>query len=307
MTPSNRRIGKPQLPPDVLAEDGYEGSPLHGEDDEARVVPEAPPPAPPSGKLVRAMAVLRTVLGAVLVIGVAVSISWGARRYVRESPRFALRNVTVAGLQHRTEAEIIERAGLVVGQNLFAVELDEVRGRLAADPWLKDVALSRRLPGTIAVEVTERQAAAMVIVGETSYLATREGEIFKRLEAGDPVDFPVISGMTAEAIAEDRENAFAEVKRALDLAAEYAESPLGAKAPLEQVHVADHGALTLVIGKGGLSLSLGKPPFRRRLEQAARVVNELERRLGPKALTEKTDGILLDNEARPERVVVRMR
>ena len=46
---------------------------------------------------------------------------------------------------------------------------------------------------------------------------------------------------------------------------------------------------------------LGGPPFRRKLEQAARVVAELDRR-GAKAET-----IMLDNDARPERVVVRMR
>jgi cell division protein FtsQ len=50
-----------------------------------------------------------------------------------------------------------------------------------------------------------------------------------------------------------------------------------------------------------MQLVLGGPPFRRKLEQAARVVAELDKR-GSKA-----DAIMLDNDARPERVVVRMR
>jgi cell division protein FtsQ len=50
-----------------------------------------------------------------------------------------------------------------------------------------------------------------------------------------------------------------------------------------------------------MQLVLGAPPFRRKLDQASRVVAELDRR-GAKA-----DAIMLDNDSRPERVVVRMR
>jgi hypothetical protein len=50
-----------------------------------------------------------------------------------------------------------------------------------------------------------------------------------------------------------------------------------------------------------LALHMGAPPYRRKLEQATRVVAELDRR-GAKA-----DSFMLDNEARPDRVVVRMR
>ena len=61
------------------------------------------------------------------------------------------------------------------------------------------------------------------------------------------------------------------------------------------------GGFTLVVGRSATELVLGGPPFRRKLEQAARVVAELEKR-GAKA-----DTIMLDNDPRPERVVVRMR
>jgi cell division protein FtsQ len=50
-----------------------------------------------------------------------------------------------------------------------------------------------------------------------------------------------------------------------------------------------------------MQVALGTGPFRRKLQQAARVVAELEKR-GAKA-----DAIMLDNDTRPERVVVRMR
>jgi cell division protein FtsQ len=303
VNPSNRRVGKPKLPPDVMSDD-YD---VFGEEEAPRAPAARPAQTPRSPRLIRAMAVLQTVLGAAVVLTVAVSVAWAARRYVRESPRFALKTVRVTGARHRTSDEILQRAGLTLGTNLFSIELEEARARLATDPWLEKVSLVRHLPGTIAVDVLEREPSALVAVGDTTYLATREGEIFKRLEVGDPVDLPVVSGLSAEAVANDREGAIADVHRALDLAADYADTSLGAKAPLQQVHVGDDGAMLLIVGKSGLTLSLGKAPFRRKLDQAGRVAMELERRLGARALSEKTDGIMLDSEARPERVVVRMR
>jgi cell division protein FtsQ len=67
------------------------------------------------------------------------------------------------------------------------------------------------------------------------------------------------------------------------------------------VHVSAEGAFALVVGRSATELVLGGPPFRRKLDQAARVVAELDKR-GAKA-----DAIMLDNDGRPDRVVVRMR
>ena len=61
------------------------------------------------------------------------------------------------------------------------------------------------------------------------------------------------------------------------------------------------GTFSVVVGRSATELVLGGPPFRRKLNQAARVVAELDKR-GARA-----DAIMLDNEGRPERVVVRMR
>ncbi len=61
------------------------------------------------------------------------------------------------------------------------------------------------------------------------------------------------------------------------------------------------GGRAFVVGRVAMQLVLGGPPFRRKLDQAVRVVAELDRR-GAKA-----SAIMLDNDQRPDRVVVRMR
>ena len=285
--PSNRRISKPHAPRDVL-DDGQLSLPD----------PNAPKEAPKKESAFVAAA--RTVFGVALVIGVSWSVAWAARHYVSTSPRFAVTDVSVAGAHLRSPETILGEGKIIKGANVFAVDLDEARVLIGKDPWIRDVTLGRRLPGTILVQVTEREASALVALGET-YLASRDGEIFKRLESGDPTDLPIITGINADAVADDREGVARSIRRALDLASDYERGPLAQRAALQEIHLGNDGSTTLVVGKSAMSLVLGEPPFRRKLEEAARVLTELDHR-GAKA-----DAIMLDNEGRPERVVVRMR
>jgi cell division protein FtsQ len=287
--PSNRKRAKDAPLPDVL-DVGADEAPM-------------PPPGPTKEKAARAsrvMNVLRTIAGVLLVLGVSGSVAWGARKYVKTSPRFAVSEIVVSGGRFRSVDQITDTAGVRRGANVFGLDLEASRQRLLQDPWIYEAELARRLPGTIYVQVKEREAAAIAALGE-SYLVARDGEIFKRLESGDPVDLPIVTGLTSEGLAEDREGVKHTLRRAIDLAEDYDRGALGAKAQLQEIHLSPDGAVTLIVGKNGLQLSLGEPPYRKKIDQAARIVAELERR-GSKA-----DAILLDNEARPERVVVRMR
>jgi cell division protein FtsQ len=284
MTPSNRRVRPPVLP----VPSDYVELPA----------PAAPPvaPQPPSAVL----SVLRTMAGVGLVTGASLGLAWAARRHVLTSRRFAVTAIEVDGNARRASEAIATESGLSVGANIFATDLDAARTRLLADPWILDAALARRLPTTLVIRVTERVPAALVALDET-YLATADGEPFKVFEPGDPVDLAFVTGISAESVALDREGAAHTIQRAIDLAAEFDRTGLGKRAPLQEVHVGGDGSFTLVIGQGAMRVALGGPPFRRKLDQAVRVVAELDKR-GAKA-----DAILLDNDTRPERVVVRMR
>jgi cell division protein FtsQ len=255
---------------------------------------------PPSSLSSRLLSALRTVLGVALVIASSLGVAWAARRHIMTSPRFAVAHVDVIGNERRSAGAIASESGIDVGANVFVLDLDAARARLLADPWISEATLARRLPGTILVQIAERKPAAIVAMGDT-FLATAEGDPFKRFEDGDPTDLPIVTGLRPDAYAVDREGTLRTVRRAIDLAAEYERGSLAKRSPLEEVHVDSEGAFHLVVGRSAMQLVLGGPPFRRKLDQAARVVAELDKR-GARA-----DAIMLDNDARPERVVVRMR
>jgi cell division protein FtsQ len=264
---------------------------------EAPVALEAKPDARES----RTLRIARGVLGFVMVVAIGGTVAWGARRYVKTSPRFAVSEIVTTGAKRRTPDELATIAGIAKGQNVFTVDLDRARARLLADPWISEASLARQLPGTLYVRVVEREAAGLAATNGDSYLVTREGAIIKRVEPGDPTDLHVVTGVPTQLLVDDREGATRTIRRALDLAHDYDHSPLALRAALEEVHVEPNGEMTLVVGKNAVALQMGAPPYRRKLEQAMRVVGELDRRGA------KPDAIMLDNEARPDRVVVRMR
>jgi cell division protein FtsQ len=240
------------------------------------------------------------VFGAALIISLSAGMALGARKYVKTSPRFAVSEVTVNGLHRRSPEEIANVGQVVKGANIFSVDLARTRALVLTDPWIKDATVSRRLPGTIFVTVTEKEPAALVAAGDT-YLYTREGLPIKRIEAKDPSDYPIITGIEPQVLTDDREGAQRMVKTALDLVDAYDRTGLGLRAPIEELHYEKDGAMSVVVGKSATTVSLGPPPWKRKLDQAVRVFAELDRR------GQKPDTVFLDNEAHPERVVVRMR
>lgn len=300
MTPGNRRLPQPSRP------DGAPSRPRSLSDDAAAPFPPAGRAGSSTGSVRsgRIIGTLRTIAGVALVAGTSVGVAWVARRHVMTSTRFAITEIAVSGNDHRPTDVIVAESGLQVGANVFIADLDAAQARLLTDPWIAGAALGRRLPGTIVMRVTERRAAALAALGDT-FLTTADGEPFKKLEVGDPPEeigsLPLVTGLRPESIREDREGTMQTIRRAIDLAAEFERTPLAKRAPLEEVHVEADGVFSLVVGRSAIELVLGTPPFRRKLDQAARVVAELDRRGA------KPGAIMLDNDTRPDRVVVRMR
>ena len=270
----------------------------------------SPPAAPPSGpgffarlraseRLATGVSVLRSAFGVALAVGVAGGLAVVGHRYVTTSPRFALHDVHVTGAVVHDEASLLHLIGTEAGKNLFSVDLAAGRHKLEADPWISKAELARTLPGTLDIRITERKAAALVACGE-SFLATREGELFKVVDETDKIDLPVVTGLDAQTLTADRKGAEARVARALDAAAEYEHHPPAQRWTLEEIHVEPDDGVTLIVGKQAITLALGHAPWRKRLDEAFAIAGELDRR------GKKPDVVMLDNDDRPERVVVRM-
>ena len=269
---------------------------------------ESPPPpntlerAPAEGGfLEKARGALRFLVGLVSVVGVSVGVAWSAQRYAYTSPRFALAEIEVHGGKRFDAQAVGSQAALRIGENLFALDTQAVERRLLENPWIGSVAVARRLPSTLKIDLTERECRAITVVAGQAYLVSADGEPFKRVAPGDPVDLPVITGLNPEELARDRKRELERVMIALDVLRQYERLAMSRSYVPEEVHVADGGAISLTVGKQGIAILLGKGPFRQRLLMAERVIEET-RKAGKLPTV-----VFADNVAHPERVVARLR
>ena len=193
-------------------------------------------------------------------------------------------------------------AGVERGQNLFAVDTAAAERRLLENPWVKQAKVGRELPGTLRVEVIERDVAATTTLDDGLYLVTPEGEPFKAVEAGDPTDLPVITGLGA-ARPRDRSRSGRGAVRRRARGAPWSMRRFRSSRvyEAEEVHLVPDGTVVMTIGKRGTALYLGNGPWRQKLLMAARIIAKLQ----PGG--ELPGIVFLDNEAHPERVVARMR
>jgi cell division protein FtsQ len=292
-------------PPDPIVHDPRDDSPLPGPAT-TTVRPPRPSAAPkpgqrPAGAIGRLARTFQLVGGVAVVLAASISVAWGARRYLTTSPRFAVRTVLVDGERRRSAAHVAEMGGLAVGKNIFALDLALAGAMIAEDPWIEKATVTRKLPSTVTVTVTEREAAATVAIGGELYLATRDGDLFKKIGADDPSDLPLVTGILPAQVTGDRAGVVITIKRVLDVAEEADRVGLGKRYPIEELHVDKGGSLTVIVGREAIALAMGQPPYRDKVEEAARILGEVARRKANASV------IFLDNEAHPERVVVRMR
>jgi cell division protein FtsQ len=260
-----------------------------------------PEPTPPRSVGALLWSALKLASGLAVVVSASLAVAWSAHHYALTSPRFAIRTVDLVGAHRLALDEVKSESGVTVGANIFALDTDAAEKKLLENPWISEIKLTRRLPNTLRVELSEREAAAVVSLAEHLYLVTREGVPFKEIQVGDPYDLPLITGASAESLARDRAREIERIQTGLEVLHQFERVPLSKVYPAEEVHLADAGDVTLTVGKEGVTLELGTGPWRKKLLMAEVVVGELRKK-------GRTPGIVfLDNTAHPERVVVRMR
>ncbi|MEK6709624.1 MAG: FtsQ-type POTRA domain-containing protein [Nitrospinota bacterium] len=85
-----------------------------------------------------------------------------AVRWARTSSRFVLRDVVLEGHRALDPRDIARQTALAPGLNIFDVDLEQVRSRVAAHPWIRRVNVRRELPHALRVELEERRPAALL-------------------------------------------------------------------------------------------------------------------------------------------------
>jgi len=162
--------------------------------------------------------------GVTALVGLSLGLVIGYQA-LAESQTFRLTRLSLTGSEQLQRAEILKMAGIEPGMSLLKLDAEAVRQRLMASPWVSQARVRRVLPDELRIDLIERRPVAVVMASKPAYLGA-EGRIFKKVEPGENLDLPVISGLSNEALklAAGRED----LRRARDVLARLA----GARTPL---------------------------------------------------------------------------
>ncbi len=162
------------------------------------------------GAVGRVLLSVARVLGkALLVLGLVGLLFFGGKLalgHVMDSPRFALREVTVSPTTRVSHDEVLALAQVEEGDRLLALDTDAIAARVAEHPWVAEARVSRQLPSGLKIDVIERRATAVALLGALYLLDDGRAPVQAghggrgRRAAGDhrPRTLPVRRSPTAE-------------------------------------------------------------------------------------------------------------
>jgi cell division septal protein FtsQ len=218
----------------------------------------------------------RAVAKVALAIAVVTAAVWGVRlgaQHVVASPRFQLRSIEFVPTPHLGQAEVSALAGVALGDRLLGIDTDAVANRIAAHPWVKRVHASRRLPGCLVIEVTERHAAAVAALSGL-YLIDEAGRPFKRATLEEADGLPVLTGIDRARFAELREVSEAAYREALALLREYRREP--GRPALGEISIEPGFGFSLLLFDGAAEIRLGRGNYDKKLAQLDQILEAVK-------------------------------
>lgn len=193
-----------------------------------------------------------------LAVGVAVvGLTYNLSARLLDRP---IEAITIDGpFQRVTALQIEEAINAQLGDGFLGADLDEIRDRVVALPWIDQASVARRWPATIDIRVTEQVPAACW--GERGLLNTR-GELFVTEARHVPAELPRLSGP---------EGRSAEVARTY-LGLREKLIPMGLD--LRRVHMDARGAWNVTL-QNGVEVRLGRRDVTGRIDLFLDVVADL--------------------------------
>lgn len=190
--------------------------------------------------------------------------------YILESPYMKLRVVEVTGVDDKIRMELICLAGLSPDLSLLEMNLKRLKAKMERHPWVRSVTIERRFPRSLVVKAEKEVPCAMVVMDGIYYVNVM-GEVFKTVEEGDDVDFPVITGLS---------NNSSEAREQLAEAGHLVRMLEGRKDPaclkdLSEIHLNRDGGLSIYFSDLSAEIKLVPTDLEEKLEGLKKVTDRL--------------------------------
>jgi len=145
-----------------------------------------------------ALLIAAGVIAGIIAMGVPQTVGLAAAHALGRMG-FVVRNVEIEGRAHVDPQAVYQVVMDARGQDMPLVDLHAMRDRLLALGWIADARVSRRLPDTLVVGITERVPAAILQRGGRLALVDAGGNLLGAVDPRRlPLQLPLLIGPGAE-------------------------------------------------------------------------------------------------------------
>lgn len=207
-------------------------------------------------------------------LALALGLVFAAKRVIGSTTFFRLRNIEVSSAKRLTQEEILALTGVEAGQDMAGMNLKRMGEQLSQNPWVETVRIHRYFPDRLSISITEREPLAIVNMGFIYYL-DKKGTVFKVLNQGDRLDYPVITGFSEEEMSSNPAGTREALKTTCELLGILREKGAFILADVSEIHYDKGYGFTLFTASGALPVKVGSGDFAAKVDRFARIYRDL--------------------------------
>ena len=195
-----------------------------------------------------------------------------------ESGYFGVKQVRVEHQVRVSEGDILDASDIEIGDSLFDLELHMIGLKIEEHAWIAKAEVERSFPDQVVIRVVEREARAIIDL-DYLYYVDRAGEVFKMLDAGDELDYPVITGIDRQYLLDNPDKTQDSVNLALQLMDALESRTLFNLDDISEIHFEEQEGLVMHTRIGGVPVRMGTQGFDTKLNRLESIYDDLEPRL----------------------------
>jgi len=223
------------------------------------------------GKYLRPLKKVLPVAGMILAVVTVICFGYKALSRVTF---FSLDRIEVAQGERVSRDEILALAGVARGNDLLRLNLKRMGEQIAKNPWVETVHIRRFFPDGLSIAITERTPVAIVNMGYIYYLDAR-GNVFKVLNKGDRLDYPVVTGFSEDEMNSDPVGTREALQATCELLRVLQEKGGFIMADISEIHYDKGYGFTLFTVSDALTVKVGSGDFAAKVERLSRIYQTL--------------------------------
>lgn len=144
----------------------------------------------------RRMRTLRKIRAAFLLILILI----GLYLFFTKAPLFSVKNFSVEGNTEVTDNDVVNKSGVLKGQNIFKIDKEQAQKNLKSQPYIESSEVSRVLPDTVKIKIKEKKDIYIINYGDEAVYVGKNAQplMIANKEDMKETDIPILEGLHIE-------------------------------------------------------------------------------------------------------------